>query len=213
MARLRRKAREVETEDDFVDSSPEPADVRHEGPWDSTEKSVADDPSYVDLGALIVRGDEGFTLQLPADNDNGDIGSVVMVAEGAALELRAFAATRSGGLWDEVRADIAEEVTRLDGESEVIVGPYGAELHVSVPAKTPDGQDGVQPSRIIGVEGPRWLLRATLLGAAAMDTDDGSLLMRALRDVIVVRGAEPRIPREALLLTVPPDAVPTPPTD
>lgn len=33
--------------------------------------------------------------------------------------------------------------------------------------------------------------------------------MDALRNVIVVRGEEPRIPREALLLTLPADAVVT----
>ncbi len=64
----------------------------------------------------------------PADNDDGDIGSVVLVADDSALELRAFAATRSGGLWDEVRADIVEEVARLGGECTEAEGPYGAEL-------------------------------------------------------------------------------------
>jgi len=208
---LRRKKDRDEVED-VADPVPEPVDVRAQGPWDSTERSVADDPNYIDLGALLVRGDDGYALQLPADNDNGDIGSVVLVAEGSALELRAFAATRSGGLWDDVRADITEEVLRLNGEATEGDGPYGIELKVTMPATTADGQTGIQPSRIIGIEGPRWLLRATLLGEAALLPEEHTL-MDALRNVIVVRGAEPRIPREPLLLTIPPNAVVAPEED
>jgi hypothetical protein len=212
MARLRKKDREAE--DDVVDTEPDaPVDPRHNGPWDSTEKIPGDDESYLDLGHLLVRGQEEFTFQLPADGEDGEIGSVLLVSEDSALELRAFAATRSGGLWDEVRDDLAEEVIRLGGESTVADGPYGVELHIAVPATSPEGEEGLQPSRIIGIEGPRWLLRATVLGAAALDLTDTGLLMGALRDVIVVRGAEPRIPREPLLLTLPEDAVAVPDED
>ncbi len=207
MARRRKKDREVDIEPDLT---PETVDVRHQGPWDSTEKSD-DEGRYIDLGSLLIRGDEGFSLQLPADNDEGDIGSVVLVAEGSALELRAFAASRSGGLWEEIRADIATEVARLGGESTEADGPYGAELTVSVPAETAEGESGMQASRIIGIDGPRWMLRATLLGEAALTED--AALMAALRDVIVARGAEPRIQREPLLLTIPPHAVAAPDED
>ncbi|MEO6605892.1 MAG: DUF3710 domain-containing protein [Aeromicrobium sp.] len=207
MARRRKKDRDDDVESDLT---PEPVGVRHQGPWDSTERS-AEDGGYIDLGSLLIRGDEGFALQLPADNDEGDIGSVVLVAEGSALELRAFAATRSGGLWEEVRADIAAEVARLGGESSEADGPYGSELTVSVPAEGPDGESSMQSSRILGIEGPRWMLRATLLGEAAVTED--ATLMAALRDVIVARGAEPRIQREPLLLTIPPDAIAAPDED
>ncbi len=205
MARLRKKHRESGQIDVVEpDSVVEP---RHNGPWDSSEKSPSEDESYLDLGPLLVRGQEGLTFQLPAEGENGEIGSVVLVCDDSALELRVFAATRSGGLWDEVRNDLAEEVGRLGGESTVADGPYGAELHIAVPATSPEGENGLQPSRIIGIEGPRWLLRATVLGTAALDLSDSGLLMAALRDVIVVRGVEPRIPREALLLTLPEDAI------
>ena len=209
MARLRKKDRDVE---DAADVAPEGDGVRERGPWDSTEKSVAGDPNYVDLGSLIVRGDDGYALQLPADNDEGDIGSVVLVAEESALELRAFAATRSGGLWDEVRADITEEVGRLGGEATEGAGPYGVELMVTMPATSEDGEMGMAPSRIMGIEGPRWMLRATLLGEAALVPDEHAL-MEALGHVIVMRGAEPRIQREPLLLTIPPNAVAATPED
>jgi hypothetical protein len=207
MARLRKKDKQ-EVEDVVDVPAPEAPGVRDQGPWDSSEKSGTEEQGYIDLGSLLVRGDEGFALQLPADNEDGDIGSVMLVAEDSALELRAFAATRSGGLWEEVRADILEEVARLGGECTEAEGPYGTELQVTMPATMPDGESGVQPSLILGIEGPRWMLRATLLGQAALFSEDHPL-MSALRDVIVVRGAEPRIQREPLLLTIPPNAIAT----
>lgn len=204
MARRRNKHQpEAET----VAELPTVEGVRAHGPWDSSERTPdADDPTYVDLGPLVVHAREGLAVQLPTDGDGGDIGSVVLVADDAALELRAFAATRSGGLWDEVRDDLILEVERLDGECVQNDGLFGPELLVKVPVALPNGEKGFQPSRIVGIEGPRWLLRATFLGDAGMNPSDEGLLMDALRDVIVQRGPEPRIPREALLLTLPASA-------
>jgi hypothetical protein len=80
-------------------------------------------------------------------------------------------------------------------------GPFGPELRIRVPVTLPDGEAGFQPSRILGIEGPRWMLRATFLGQEALEPDDDGLLMQALRDVIVVRGDEPMAPREAMLIS------------
>jgi hypothetical protein len=204
MARRRGRQQSDEAE---VTAPPEVEGVRHQGPWDSSERTPGDDETYVDLGPLKVRVRVGLDVQLPTDGEGGEIGSVVLVADDAALELRAFAATRSGGLWDEVRDDLIIEVERLGGECDQVDGLFGPELLVKVPVDLPDGEKGFQPSRIVGIEGPRWLLRATFLGAAGLDPSDEGLLMDTLRDVIVERGPEPRIPRESLLLTLPANAV------
>lgn len=214
MIRKRRKDPTDEVVEEVVpdlpaDSAPtgETTDPRAGGPWDATEKSPGEDENYIDLGSLIIKGSPGFNLQLPTDGDSDHIGSAVLLTEDSGLELRAFAAARSGGLWDEVRADLIEEVERLGGNYVAIDGPFGPELQIRVPVTLPDGEDGFQPSRIIGVEGPRWLLRGTLLGDAALNPSDEGLLVEAFRDTIVVRGGEPKAPREPLLIAVPPNAV------
>lgn len=208
---VRRRKKEQPEHEDVVPVEPTPAPgVRADGPWDITEKTPGDDPSYVDLGPLLVRARDEFSIQLPAEGEAKQIASAVLVAGDSALELRAFAATRSGGLWDEVRDDLILEVTRLGGQSEQVDGLFGPELHVRVPVELPDGEEGFQPSRIVGVEGPRWLLRGTFLGEAGLNPSDEGVLMEAFKDVIVVRGVEARIAREALLLTLPDGAVATP---
>jgi hypothetical protein len=139
---------------------------------------------------------------MPTDDDEGAIGSVVLVTEESGLELRAFADARSGGLWDDVRADLEAEAGRLGAQLDRVEGAFGTELHIQVPVTTPDGEDVIQPSRILGIEGPRWMLRATFLGREALEPADDSLLMTALREVVVVRGDEPRAPRDPLLLSI-----------
>lgn len=182
-------------------------DPRQGGPWDDSEKSPDEEENYIDLGALKIRGRPGFNLQLPTDGDSDVIGSAVLLTEDSGLELRAFAAARSGGLWDEVRADLVAEVERLEGHYQAVDGAFGPELQIRVPVTFPEGEDGFQPSRIIGVEGPRWLLRGTFLGDAALNPSDEGLLAQAFRDTIVVRGSEPMAPRDALVIDIPDNAV------
>ncbi|AXT84820.1 DUF3710 domain-containing protein [Aeromicrobium sp. A1-2] len=209
MALRRKKVHADDQAEEHHDPVETPPALRANGPWDVSEKVPGADEPYVDLGPLIVRGHDDYAIQLPTEGDSEDIGSVVLVTADAALELRAFAATRSGGLWDDVRDDLIIEVERLGGQSEQISGPFGPELHIRVPVELPDGEEGFQPSRIVGIEGPRWLLRGTFLGDAGLNPSDEGVLMDALKNVIVARGDEPRIPREALLLTLPADAVMT----
>lgn len=209
---LRRKSKsDPQPEEAPTDSEPTVAErdaAGAEGPWDVDEVSVADDGSYVDLGGLIVKGREGVEVQIPSDPKSGKPAAVVFVNKEAALELRAFAAKRSGGMWEDVRSDIAGEAARLKGECEVVDGRHGPELHLQVPAKTAEGADAVQPSRIVGVEGPRWFLRGTFYGKAAVQPDDDGVLERAFRDVVVRRGDGPMAPREALPIVIPENATP-----
>lgn len=204
MAILRRKknATAPETGNDTAEMAAPPA-PRADGPYDSSEKSTEGESAYVDLGALKVRGRVGFEIRMQADGNSEDVGSVVLVTEDSALELRAFAASRSGGLWDEVRAELIAEVERLEGTHDTVDGAFGPELHLRIPITLDDGAAGFQPSRVVVVEGPRWMLRGTFLGQAALTPDDDGLLFRAFREVVVTRGAEAMASRDPLFLTVP----------
>jgi hypothetical protein len=140
------------------------------------------------------------------EDQQGTVASVMLAGPDSGLELRAFAAPRSGGIWDEVRADIAAEATRLGGTATETDGEFGTELTLKVPVQTPDGKQATQPSRIVGVEGPRWLLRGTFLGRSALQPDPEGPLETAFRNVIVVRGNEPMAPRDMIRMQMPAQA-------
>lgn len=201
---------EVEAPEAAAPEQAPAADTRRaRGPWDADEVALTEgDPSKIDLGSLIITPREGLELQLQVDEQRGHVVAVVLAGAEGAVELRPFAAPRNGDIWDDVRAQIAAEVTRRGGTATEAVGPWGPELRVVLTMTTQDGQTGQQPSRVFGIPGPRWLLRATLFGKPALEPDDDGVVEQALHDVIVRRGSEPHAPGEALPLSIPPEASP-----
>jgi len=57
--------------------------------------------------------------------------------------------------------------------------------------------------RFVGVDGPRWLLRAVFHGRSAVEPVAAEPLEQLVRHVVVVRGADPMGPRELLALQLP----------
>jgi hypothetical protein len=132
--------------------------------------------------------------------------AVVLAGPTSAVELRAFAAPRNRDIWDDVRKQVAAEVARMGGTATETEGPYGTEIKVSLTVTRDDGQRVQQASRVVGIPGPRWLLRATMFGRPAMEHLEDGDVETALRDVVVVRGGTPVPPGDPLPLTVPPNA-------
>jgi hypothetical protein len=125
----------------------------------------------------------------------------------SALELAAYAAPRSGGLWAELREEISEAATAQGGSASLREGPFGVELHRFIPVTTPEGEQGYQPSRMWVAEGPRWLLRGIVYGQAAVEDDVESPVvadvLAAFRQVVVRRGEEAMAPGDLLPLSMP----------
>lgn len=210
---FRRKAKNEDPETTETDAPvEETAEPRAEGPFDSSEvdPSVLEAEDRIDLGALVITGMPGMELRLQVDEQTGQVQAILLVLEDSALELRAFAAPKKTGIWTEVRREIAAEASRMGGTATETEGTFGTELVLVVPVEDPDGQIFSQTSRVVGVDGPRWLLRATVLGRAAVEPDAAAPIEETLRNVIVVRGAEPMAVRESLPLQLPPGAQPAP---
>ncbi|MDG4767001.1 DUF3710 domain-containing protein [Solwaraspora sp. WMMD406] len=166
------------------------------GPYD-----VADAPSGVrrlDLGSLRIPAIEGVEVRVQA-NPEGVIQQVVLANRGSALQLGVFAAPRTDGIWDEVRAEISESLRRDGASVQETAGEYGPELRATV--RTPDG--GHTELRFVGVDGPRWMVRGLFQGPAAVDPAAAGPLADALRGLVVDRGQEAKPVREPLPLRLP----------
>ncbi|NYH90676.1 DUF3710 domain-containing protein [Actinopolymorpha rutila] len=182
---------------------------RAQGPYDAGEVESLHEPlevGRIDLGGLQVHPVEGTELRLQVDEESQSVVAALFVQEDSALELRPFAAPRTEGLWDEIRREIAAETTRRGGMVTEGTGPFGPEVKVVVPATMPDGQQATQASRIVGVDGPRWFLRGTLIGRAAVEPDAAEPLLAAMAQVVVVRGKGPMAPRDMIPLRLPDEA-------
>ncbi len=208
--KFRRKATEDPLDDDLVtdlDGDESAADGGRgpgEGPFDADDLESTE--GRVDLGALLLLPIDGTELQLQVDEASGNVQSVMFAGPEGALELKVFAAPRYGDLWSEVRPQIAADLGKRGGTATEREGRFGTELVCQMPVTMPDGQPGLQPSRVIGINGPRWLLRGTLLGRPAVEPDADSPLEDALTTVAVRRGSHAMPVGDPLALTLPPDA-------
>jgi hypothetical protein len=205
---FRRRRSEDADRDEFDYDEPEqPAgNPRAEGgPWDAEEAFPA--LERVDLGSLQVPIGPEHEIQLVMAEQHG--AWVTIRYRESEVQIQAFAAARRGALWDDVRAEIAAEVTTAGGRSQETEGSFGIELMAQVPAEPGQGAGepgGMRLVRFVGVDGPRWFVRGLFSGPAADGGDQADLLEEVLRDVVVVRGEHPVPPREILELRLPPEA-------
>jgi Protein of unknown function (DUF3710) len=175
------------------------------GPWDAADVPDPAAGGRIDLGGVWIPGREGLEVRVEADQQSGEIIAVTLVYEDGALQLQPFAAPRSEGIWDEVRAEIRAGVTQQGGTADEVDGPLGRELRTRVPVRAQDGSSGVQPARFLGIDGPRWFLRAVITGRPATEEGADSVLLELFQDVVVVRGAAPMAPRDPIPLRLPAD--------
>ena len=205
---FRRRRSEDADRDEFDYDEPEqPAgNPRAEGgPWDAEEPFPA--LERVDLGSLQVPIGPEHEIQLVMAEQHG--AWVTIRYRESEVQIQAFAAARRGALWDDVRAEIAAEVTTAGGRSQETEGSFGIELMAQVPAEPGQGAGepgGMRLVRFVGVDGPRWFVRGLFSGPAADGGDQADLLEEVFRDVVVVRGEHPVPPREILELRLPPEA-------
>lgn len=191
-------------EDSFAAEGGMEATGRAAGPFDVSEKDTTE--GYIDLGALRIAAAENLQLRLEVEERTKRVIAVTLDMNGSNLQLQAFAAPRSEGLWDEIRGQIGSSVGSQGGTVEERDGAFGTELIARLPAQTPDGRSGFRVARFVGVDGPRWFLRGVFGGAAAVDTAAAEPMERLFRNVVVVRGDHPLPPRELLSLRLPKDA-------
>jgi uncharacterized protein DUF3710 len=171
------------------------------GPWDISEVESTD--GLLDLGGLRIPGVDGMQLQLEFEEQTGRVTAATVALAGSAVQLQAFAAPRTEGIWDEIRAEIAASITRQGGTADEVPGPFGKELLARIPVRTSEGRTAHQPARFAGIDGPRWFLRAVFHGKAAFEENEAEDLEQLVRGIVVVRGGDAMAPRELLALRSP----------
>ena len=172
------------------------------GPFDRSEVDETVGNRF-DLGSLWLGAVEGLELRIEMEETDGSVREVRAELDGSSMQVQAFAAPRSAGIWSDIRAEIAEGVRAQGGQADEQSGSLGTELLTRLPAKAPDGRVTFQPMRFVGIDGPRWFLRAVLTGPAAGDEQAAEPFLQVLRSSVVVRGEDARPPREMLTLTLP----------
>lgn len=180
-----------------------PANRVASGPFDESEVSSV--KPYIDLGAIKLTPREGLNMRLEVEEGTGRVVAVALDFNGSTLQVQPFSASRSHGMWHEIRAQIADQITMQGGTVTEFTGVLGPELLCKVPALA-DGQQVFQDARFLGVDGPRWFLRGVMAGPAVTDVEQGKAMIDLFRDLVVVRGQSPMPPGELLPMHVPAQA-------
>lgn len=185
--------------EEIDDAKSAPADRDTQGPFDVSEVPAM--RPYVDLGGIKVAPREGLQLRLEVDERANRVVAVSLEYQESLLQVQAFAAPKTTGLWHGVRADLSQQMTSQGGTATEETGPLGPELFVETPAAADQG--GARQVRFIAVDGPRWMLRGVIMGKAATDAAVRERVLDLFRELVVVRGDQPMPPSELLPLRVP----------
>lgn len=106
----------------------------------------------------------------------------------------AFAAPRSAGQWREATKEIAEGMRKDGLETRIEHGPWGREV-------VGEAKDRV--IRILGVDGPRWMLRMTMISPRERADKMSELGREVVARTFVKRGDAPILASSPLPVTIP----------
>ncbi len=193
--------------EEVLNAKSAPEDRADEGPFDSAEANPA--RPYVDLGGMKILPREGLHLRLEVEEGSQRVVAVGLDYAGSTLQVQAFAAPRTTGLWHEIRDQIQDQVTKQGGSTTLREGTFGPELLGQVPVVETDGTTSIRLARFIGVDGPRWFLRGVIAGDALTNPSAEAALESLFRSVVVVRGSSPMPPRDLIPLNMPKTAAGT----
>ena len=174
------------------------------GPYDAAAVPVSS-VSRVDPGSMQVAGFTSMNITLESDPSQTRIVSIVASFEDAALRIQPLAAPAAAASGRDAAPDHRIDQVRRRGHRGG-PGRFGTELLAAVPAQLPDGQTVRQPLRLIGVEGPRWLLHGVFMGSSVEDQRKSELFEDVFTQVVVLRGDQPMAPGEVLPIKIPPES-------
>ncbi|GAB3007500.1 DUF3710 domain-containing protein [Amycolatopsis acidiphila] len=182
--------------EDLGEDYEDPQPVFTDGPFDVAD-APEDEIPRIDLGSVRVPVPDGSQVQVEMDPAAGGVRAVHVVTPQGQITVSAYAAPRSGGLWEEVGEELTEQLRKDGARVQPGQGEWGFELSALI---------GDVALRFVGVDGPRWMLRGVIAGPQSLAAEAPGVLRDIVRDTIVVRGDSPMPVRSPLPITLP-DAV------
>ncbi|AWB84142.1 DUF3710 domain-containing protein [Corynebacterium liangguodongii] len=190
-----------------AEQAAEPADpvvIAHDavggetGPFDGDSVNI-DDFDFSDFSSVTLNLGS-MRIPLPKESqvqvEMGEAGPKmvhIVTRHGRATPV-AFAAPRTGGIWESSSEEIAEGMRSEGMPVRFETGPWGREV-------VGTGTNGV--IRIIGVEGPRWLYRVTLAAPTGKEDELAQLGRELVGRSFIYRGADPILAGNSLPVVLP----------
>lgn len=183
-------------------TAPHDAVTGDTGPFDGDSVDITDfDFSDFSAGVLNLG-----SMQIPLPKESqvqvemGEQGPKMLhiVTRHGRITPVAFAAPRSAGQWEEASREISEGMERDGLTVRTEPGPWGPEI-------LGEGPNGI--IRIIGVDGPRWMLRMTLAAPENSAGDLATLAREVTARTFIYRGDNPILAGNSLPVALPQELV------
>ncbi|GEB96807.1 hypothetical protein CFL01nite_03020 [Corynebacterium flavescens] len=168
------------------------------GPFDGDSVDINDfdfadfSVGILDLGSIRIPLPKESQVQVEM-GENGPRMLHIVTHHGRITPV-AFAAPRHAGQWVEAAQEIIEGMSNDGLSTTTEIGPWGTEIV---------GTNGNGQIRVIGVEGPRWMLRMTLAAPAGKEEELVALGREVVARSFVYRGENPVLAGNSLPVTLP----------
>lgn len=174
-------------------AEPQPGDEL-EGPFDieDFDDPAAAQAARLDLGSVLIPMPAAGQLQVEL-TDAGVPSAIWVVTPNGRYTVAAYAAPKTGGLWREVAAELADSLRKDGAKVTIQDGPWGREV-------VGEASGAV---RFIGVDGYRWMIRCVVNGTLESVDALTEEARQALADVVVCRGDTPLPVRTPLPVQLP----------
>lgn len=194
------RRRKTDAVDEAQDSVEQPESTT-DGPFDIADAASVE--GMLDLGVLHLPRESGVRVQFTINRaTRSAIGALVQMV-GSSVTLTVLAAPKSDTLWPDMRDELVESISSGGGTASFREGPFGPEVEALIPKPEVNETRHV---RLVGVDGPRWMLRAEIVGQAVTDSEARQTVYDYLRRVVVDRGSDPHPVRDVIELTMPESA-------
>lgn len=170
-----------------------PVDRVANGPFDAAEVGILN--PYLDFGSIRIQPRSDMQIRAEVEDANKRVVAITIEINGHTLQLQAFAATRSEGLWLATVEGLAKTISEQGGTTTKRTGSLGIELLAEVSAQQ-------KTSLFIGCDGPRWFLRGLINGPDLTGPGYADLIS-VFRATVVNRGETALPPGDLLPLKLP----------
>ena len=170
-----------------------------EGPVDYT----GEQGELADFGPLKLPANPGMKARVEVDRTTSRIGAVSVRVASTVVQLQLVAAAPGTDYWSDLRRAIIANIHQRGGHHTVIEGHFGPEVVATLPGRRVDGSAGEGTVRIIGVQGSRWVLRATVTGESVADDAVVGRVNAFISGCVIDRGSEAAASGTVLALAAP----------
>ena len=135
------------------------------GPFDLSEVVKLD--NLIDFGAIkLPNVNRNLSIKVELEEDTRRLVALTLQTQGSMLQVSLFSAPKNNAVWQEVLEVLTASLESQKAQVDSVIGNFGRELLVTMPAPNPAAENELQQIRFVGVDGRRRPFRRSITAMA-----------------------------------------------